>query len=56
MLNLQRACQLIFHILNGLWYLTMFTYMGAVSFIGVGNRGAPEYSTDLLQITDNFIT
>jgi len=54
MLNLQRACQLIFHILNGLWCLTIFTYMGTVSFIGVGNRGAPEYSTDLPQITDKL--
>ena len=32
----------------------MFTYMGAVSFIGVGNRGVPEYSTDLPQITDKL--
>ena len=26
----------------------------AVSFIGVGNRGVPEKSTDLLQITDKL--
>jgi hypothetical protein len=35
-------------------FTTILSYIVAVNFIGGGNRGYPEKTIDLLQVTDTF--